>query len=121
MENHTKAYSEMMTIWDKLSSFRKNTEERAEKLLSELQGDKWIEKEVLTSLAAASHEMQELQESLLHTLDAHDIQAAPTVSETCDAVNAWERKELAKSIALEIGEVLKKWRPFLMKEQMKRS
>lgn len=98
----------MQTIWDKLSSFRKNTEERAEKLLSELQEDKWIEKELLTSLADASHEMQELQESLLHTLSAHDIQAAPTVCETYDAVNAWERKELAKSIALEIGEVLKK-------------
>ncbi len=108
MENHTKAFSEMQTIWDKLSSFRKNTEERAEKLLSELREDKWIEKELLTSLTAASHEMQELQESLFHTLSGHDIQVAPTVCATYDAVNAWERKELAKSIALEIGEVLKK-------------
>ena len=108
MEEHAKGYTELQELCGKLSTFRKNTADCAEKLLSELTEDKWIEKTLLNSLSTAAKAMEELQDSLLNSLAVRNIQAGATLSQANDAISDWDKKELAKSIAAEIGTVLKK-------------
>ena len=108
MEEHAKGFSEFQELCTKLSTFRENTAECAEKLLSELKGDKWIEKSLLNSLSDAAKEMEGLQDSLLNSLAVHNIQAGATLEEARGSILEWDKKELAKSIAADIGNVLKK-------------
>ena len=108
MEEHAKGYTELQELCGKLSTFRKNTADCAKKLLSELTEDKWIENSLLNSLSTAAKEMEELQDSLLNSLAVRNIQAGATLSQAHDAISDWDKKELTKSIAAEIGTVLKK-------------